>query len=134
MAPQEFLTAADRKMRGTRGAAVAVARVNSRHRSLAFAGVGNIAGTLRGPKAAGGHGLTSHNGTVGVQMRRVQSFDIECPGGSLLIMHSDGLQSRWALDSYIGLCERHPAIIAGILYRDFCRGKDDVTVGVIRCA
>jgi len=48
-------------------------------------------------------------------------------------MHSDGLQGRWSFDPYPGLAERHPAIVASVLYRDFCRGHDDVTVCVVRC-
>jgi hypothetical protein len=43
-------------------------------------------------------------------------------------MHSDGLLSRWSLDVYPGLARRDPALLAGVLYRDFRRGRDDVTV------
>ncbi len=49
---------------------------------------------------------------------------------SLLLMHSDGLQTQWSFDSYPGLLERHPSLIAGVLYRDYARGRDDVTVVV----
>ena len=47
---------------------------------------------------------------------------------SLLIMHSDGLGTRWDVRSYPALLQRHPALIAGVLYRDFSRERDDVTV------
>ncbi len=63
----------------------------------------------------------SHNGTVGAEMRKVKSLDYTCPEQALLVMHSDGLQSRWSLDPYPGLVHRHPAVIAAILYRDYCR-------------
>lgn len=132
--PVELLTAADQRMRGTRGAAVAFAHLNTRAETLEFAGVGNIAGSVRPPQSTKGRGLVSHNGTVGVEMRKVQRFDYECPKDSLLILHSDGLQSRWSFDNYPGLTERHPAIVASVLYRDYCRGRDDVTVCVIRCS
>jgi hypothetical protein len=46
-------------------------------------------------------------------------------------MYSDGLQSRWNLADYPGLVHCHPAVIAAVLHRDFCRGRDDVTVLVI---
>ena len=42
--------------------------------------------------------------------------------GSLLVMHSDGLATHWQLDRYPGLAARHPALIAGVLYRDFTPG------------
>jgi hypothetical protein len=44
------------------------------------------------------------------------------------------LQSRWALEHHPGIMSRHPAIIAAILFRDFSRGRDDVTVVVMSLA
>jgi hypothetical protein len=32
------------------------------------------------------------------------------------------------LDDYAGLVRRHPSVIAAVLYRDFSRNRDDVTV------
>ena len=43
-------------------------------------------------------------------------------------MHSDGLSSRWSLASYQDLGTHHPAVIAGVLYRDRSRQRDDATV------
>jgi len=54
------------------------------------------------------------------------------PAGALVIMHSDGLSARWKLSDYPGLFERHPAVIAGVLYRDNVRIRDDATVLVAR--
>jgi len=50
----------------------------------------------------------------------------------MLVLHSDGLVSHWSLDAYPGLAARDPSLIAGILYRDFTRGRDDVTVVVAK--
>ena len=47
-------------------------------------------------------------------------------------MHSDGLRSHWKLDEYPGLLARDPFLIAGVLYRDYVKGLDDVTVVVGR--
>lgn len=127
-----MISTADARMRGTRGAALGSARFDARAQLLKFAGIGNISASLRSNGEATGRGLVSHNGTVGVQMRRVQEFEYPCTGGGLLIMHSDGLQSRWSLDPYPGLAQRHPALIAATLYRDFTRGRDDVTVAAVR--
>ena len=49
-------------------------------------------------------------------------------------MHSDGLTTHWTLERLPGLAARHPSLIAGVLYRDFKRGRDDVTVVVARGA
>jgi hypothetical protein len=50
----------------------------------------------------------------------------------VLIMHTDGLTSHWSLEQSPGLGRRHPTIIAAVLYRDFSRHRDDVTVFVAR--
>lgn len=114
-------------MTGTRGGAVSIAQFDGE--SLRFVGIGNIGATLIGPEKS--RGLASHPGIVGGQYRKAQPFDYAQVNGHLLIMYSDGLQSRWNLQDYPGLVHRHPAVIAAILHRDFCRGRDDVTVLVV---
>jgi anti-sigma regulatory factor (Ser/Thr protein kinase) len=126
--PRVVIERAHAAMSGTRGAAVAVARVNGLR--LDYAGVGNIAGTVASPERSAG--LVSQNGTVGVQVRKVQQMEYSLPQRGVLIMHSDGLSQRWSLDAYPGLLTRHPAVIAGVLSRDFGRGHDDATVVVVR--
>ncbi|WP_392893943.1 ATP-binding protein [Pseudomonas migulae] len=116
-------------MTGTRGGAVAIAQFDSNADALRFVGIGNIGACLIAPDRS--RGLASHPGIVGGQYRKAQPFDYAHVNGHLLIMYSDGLQSRWSLQDYQGLVHRHPAVIAAILHRDFCRGRDDVTVLVI---
>jgi len=133
LAPAQVVAAIHAALRSTRGAAVAVAEVDAAQQVVRFAGVGNIAGLIL--SADGCRHLVSHNGTAGHEVRKIQEFTYPWParGGGrqpLLILHSDGLTSRWDLDRYPGLAQRHPSLIAGVLYRDFYRGRDDVTVVV----
>jgi hypothetical protein len=116
-------------MIGSRGGAVAFAQFHGERDSLTFAGVGNIGASLVANDKS--RGLASHPGIVGGQYRKAQPFDYAHVNGHLLIMYSDGLQSRWNLQDYPGLVHRHPAVIATVLHRDFCRGRDDVTVLVV---
>jgi anti-sigma regulatory factor (Ser/Thr protein kinase) len=116
-------------MIGTRGGALAIAQFDGDSDTLRFVGIGNIGASLIAPDKS--RGLASHPGIVGGQYRKAQPFDYAQVNGQLLIMYSDGLQSRWNLQDYPGLVHRHPAVIAAILHRDFCRGRDDVTVLVI---
>ncbi|MDE1164742.1 MAG: ATP-binding protein [Pseudomonas sp.] len=118
-----------RAMQGTRGGAVAIAQYNAGTDTVQFTGIGNIGACLI--DAEHSRGLASHPGIVGVQYRKAQAFDYPQAQGKLLVMYSDGLQSRWNLRDYPGLVHRHPAVIAAVLHRDFCRGRDDVTVMVI---
>lgn len=127
--PSWLLDAMHHEMRGSRGGAVAIAQYEAGTQGLKFVGIGNIGATLIGAEKT--RGLVSHPGIVGLQFRKHQTFDYPQCSGQLLIMYSDGLQSRWNLRDYPGLMFRHPAIIAAVLHRDFCRATDDVTVLVI---
>ena len=126
--PGAIIEALHAGLRHTRGAAVSVARLDLARDVLIFAGVGNVAGAV----ITGGEirKTVSHNGTVGHQARRIQEFEYPFMPNSLLVMHSDGLASSWSLDRYPGLVSVHPTLIAAVLYRDFTRGRDDVTVVV----
>ncbi len=115
---------------GTRGTAAACARLNMAELTVEYAGVGNINAAL--VTEGRSRGMVSHNGTLGLQLLRAQQFQYPWPVGSYVVMHSDGLSSRWSLAEYPGLPQRHAAIIAAVLYRDFVRERDDVTVIVAR--
>lgn len=127
--PATLMAGLHQAMMGTRGGAVALARVDTAQGTLRFSGIGNIAASLLTAESA--RGLASHPGIVGAQFRRAQAFDFSDIIGQVLIMHSDGLQSRWRMADYPGLLQRHPAVIAAVLHRDFNRNRDDATVMVI---
>jgi anti-sigma regulatory factor (Ser/Thr protein kinase) len=118
-------------LRATRGAAVAVAEIDSQAQVLRFVGLGNISAAIL-PESGPLRRCVSNAGTAGLQARTITEFSYPWQPRSLLIMHSDGLQTHWSLDQYPGLTERHPSVIAGVLYRDYSRGRDDVTVVVAR--
>lgn len=126
--PSHVLERMHQRMNGTRGGAVALAQFDAAG-AVHYVGIGNLAGSLIAPETS--RGLASHPGIVGGQFRKARVFDYPDATGQLLIMHSDGLQSRWRIGDYPGLWHRHPAVIAALLHRDFCRGRDDVTVLVI---
>lgn len=125
-APAEILHTIDAALRSTRGAAVLVVQIDLTDRQVCCAGVGNISGVI--VSAGASRSLVSHNGTMGHAVRKIQEFLYPFPRGSLLVLHSDGLATSWRLDQYPGLAVRAPVLIAGVLYRDFKRGRDDVTV------
>jgi hypothetical protein len=115
------------RLSGSRGAAIAVALVSLT--GVRYAGVGNIAGTL--VSSVRTSGLMSQNGTVGVQLRKLTEVTSPWNQRTLLVMHTDGISGRWSLESYPGLAQRDPTVIAGVLLRDALRGRDDATVLVV---
>jgi anti-sigma regulatory factor (Ser/Thr protein kinase) len=129
--PTSYLEAAHGALRSSRGAAVAMAEVALGERRLRYAGVGNIAASVV-DRDGRSRGLLSHNGIVGLQVPNLKQLEYVWDDGDLLVMHSDGLNSRWKFDAYPGLARAGTAIIAGVLYRDSKRQRDDATVLVAR--
>jgi anti-sigma regulatory factor (Ser/Thr protein kinase) len=128
--PAALLEDAHATMRSTRGAAVAVAAMAAAPAQLVLAGAGNIAGRLI--SGIGDRGLLTQPGTLGVQIRRLQDSAHDWPEHAVLVLHSDGIVSRWSLDGAAGLLQCEPIVIAGWILRDHCRGRDDATVVVVR--
>ena len=128
--PRACVAAAHAGLRSTRGGALAVAEVDLGRDLVRFCGLGNISAAVLGGDPD--RRLVSHNGTAGHTAGRIDEFTYPWPRGGLLVLHSDGLATHWDLDRYPGLARRHPSLIAGVLYRDFTRGRDDVTVVVAR--
>lgn len=128
--PVETISAIHSALRSTRGAAVAAAAIDMNARTIRFSGIGNISAFVVQPGAT--KSLVSHNGIAGHSARHIQEFVYPWPEGALLVMHSDGVSGRWDLDAYAGLMSRDPSIIAGVIYRDFTRHRDDAIVIVAR--
>lgn len=124
--PGQILEMAHKGMLSTRGAAIAVAELDLDRQVVRFAGIGNIGASLYSPQAE--KKMASLSGIVGAEMRKISEFSFPWTANTLLVMHSDGLQSQWNISRYPGLFTRHPSLIAGVLFRDFQRGRDDVTV------
>ena len=113
-------------LKGTRGAALAVAHLDYKLAKCHFGGIGNVVGRVISPESTS-H-MVSHMGTAGYEARRFQEFTYQLPASAVVVLHSDGLTSSWTLDRYVGLLSHDPALIAAVLYRDASRGRDDVCV------
>jgi anti-sigma regulatory factor (Ser/Thr protein kinase) len=129
--PPLALEHAHQRLRATRGAAMSVADVNPAAGLVMYSGVGNVIGIVVQDASTRRQMLTM-NGTLGHEMRAARQYQYPLPPDALLIVHSDGLSANWSLDKYPGLFSRHPAVIAGALFRDHRRLRDDATVVVVR--
>lgn len=130
--PAEILWSLHDALRSTRGGVAAVAVIDDGKGRITYAGAGNISGrVITGPDT---HKMVSLSGTVGYEIRKIQEFSHSFETGALLVMYSDGLFMRWKMENYPGLQQKHPSLIAGVLYRDHTRGTDDVTVLVVKPA
>lgn len=128
--PTRVLEAIHLALRSTRGAAAAVAQIDSESRTVTFAGVGNISGWVVGMD--GRKQLVSLPGIVGHQARSFREVTVPIEAGDVVVLHSDGLTDKWDLGRYPGILVRDPAIIAATLLRDAGIRHDDASVLVVR--
>jgi anti-sigma regulatory factor (Ser/Thr protein kinase) len=128
--PAETLERLHEALRGTRGAAAAVAEIVPGTATVRFAGVGNVGATILTHE--GTRSLMSRNGIVGHQVRKIQEVAYPWTAQAVLTMASDGLRAQRHLEEHPGLAARHPALVAGIFFRDHLRGRDAASVLVAR--
>jgi anti-sigma regulatory factor (Ser/Thr protein kinase) len=117
-------------LRATRGAAAVVSRLDWERGEVRYSGIGNIVGFLWSEGKA--KHMVSHPGIVGHDVRNVREITLTLDQNVLALLHSDGVSTHWSLSAYPGLTSRQPSLIAGVVYRDHARGRDDATVVVAR--
>jgi anti-sigma regulatory factor (Ser/Thr protein kinase) len=125
----EMVRRAHDALKKTRGAAMSLAIVDHDRKICTYAGVGNVTGMLVAGTSS--RTMVSQNGTLGAVLpRTIQEYTYPIESNTLLLMFSDGLTTRSELGSHPGVQHRHPMVMAGLLYRDFTRRRDDATVMV----
>ncbi|WP_369372996.1 SpoIIE family protein phosphatase [Streptomyces sp. cg36] len=132
--PAELLRRLDTALRPTRGAAVAVAQLDLEESQLSFAGIGNIGARLYADGAW--RPLLSRPGIVGAQRPATLPVQqLPWQDDSLLVLHSDGLPSRWSPPHDPHLLTHDPAVVAAAVLRDAGSAasplRDDTSVAVL---
>lgn len=128
--PQRLMERISKAIYHTRGGAGVIALINKTEQTINFVGIGNITSFIieNGIRKT----MVSQNGIIGEDITRIREYLYTFSNDAIIILHSDGISAKWDLNSYPGIEYRHPAIIAGLLYRDFSRGNDDLTVVVVK--
>jgi len=126
--PAALLERAHRRMSGTRGGAVGVVQVGGQ--LARFAGLGNVAASIvsDGQRKS----MISIPGIAGVQARTIRQFEYDVPPGSAVIVHSDGISSRWEAATLPALEARDPLLIAAVLLAEAGVHRDDAGVLVLK--
>jgi anti-sigma regulatory factor (Ser/Thr protein kinase) len=132
LGPADILSYVHDALKKTRGAVAGLVEICPAQRRLTYAGIGNVSASVISGSTS--RSLVSHNGTLGINLHRIQEFQTEWNSDSVFVMHSDGLQTKWDVFSYAGLISRHPALICGTLIRDFRRHRDDASIIVLKAA
>ena len=126
--PAALLERVHRRMSGTRGGAVGVVQVSGQ--LARFAGLGNVAASIvsDGQRKS----MISIPGIAGVQARTIRQFEYDVPPGSAVIVHSDGISSRWEAAALPALEARDPLLIAAVLLAEAGVHRDDAGVLVLK--
>nr|WP_157296647.1 SpoIIE family protein phosphatase [Actinoplanes globisporus] len=128
--PAAVVETLHRRLNHTRGAALAVAELDSDAGLVRYAGLGNISGTVISP--VGRRGMISLPGIAGHQRRQIREYDYPLEPDAIVLMHSDGVVDRWDPGDYPGLLSHSPALIAATVLRDAGVRRDDAGVLVAR--
>lgn len=128
--PSTILSAVHAGLGHTRGGAVSVARYVRDDEVLTFAGIGNVLGAV--VYGATTKRTVSLAGTAGHAARRIQEFEYPMRPDGLFLLCSDGIATGFSIDGYPGLAGAHPSLVAGVIFRDFARARDDATALVVR--
>jgi len=116
-------------LRETRGAVMALMRIDTVRQQLGFVGVGNVefhawsAQPMR---------PISYGGIVGSRLPSLHEFNFTYRLGDLVILHTDGVSRRFSLD---GLVERMrptlPQRLVQAITDGYAKRNDDVTLIVV---
>lgn len=125
----DHLDACHQRLRGTRGAAVGVLAISPGDHHISFAGLGNVevrTGTGSNFKPVATNGIVGHN------YRPPRVYEAEYRPGELLVMHTDGLSTRFDLDQQLRSPFETEQELAERLAAEHAREHDDLAIVVLR--
>jgi serine/threonine protein phosphatase PrpC len=114
---------------GTRGAVMALLRLNFAESTITFVGVGNIGIHVRSTAPIK---PISKNGIVGYRLPRLQEFTYPYTADDLFVLHTDGISSRFVLGDSLWKEAQDMQTLADEVAQSFGKENDDVTVLVAR--
>jgi len=111
-------------LRATRGAVIALARIDRTNRRLSFCGVGNVEARVEGEPPM--H-PASTEGVVGMSVRKTVKFEYKYEELDFLLLHSDGISSRFDIADFPHL-KQDPQAAAEDIVKSFGKDYDDASI------
>lgn len=125
--PVEIIRYLHTSIRKTRGAVATVIVFDFERKTFNIAGVGNIATRLWG--VGNTKSPLAYNGIVGHAIPNTMNDQyMSLTEYQQVILCSDGIRSRWDLSKYPGLHKHDLSVQAAVIYKDFARRNDDMSV------
>ncbi|MGV3558935.1 ATP-binding SpoIIE family protein phosphatase [Larkinella arboricola] len=125
--PVDIIRYIHQSVNKTRGLVGSVIVFDAKSQQWSWCGVGNISTRLSGPTLT--KNVLSYNGIIGMNLpNTMNNHVIPFSRGQLVVMCSDGLQSRWDVSKYPQIHRYDLTILAAALYKDYARRTDDTSV------
>ncbi|MEE1927952.1 SpoIIE family protein phosphatase [Streptomyces sp. TRM 70351] len=123
----DVLTIVHRALRHSRGAAVGLLRLTAGRSVAEYCGVGNVrALTVSAHEVH--RRLTGRAGVVGLSLPPLSTHVVPLPPGTTCVLHSDGVDARWARSPGLFVLRLPPPLLATALVHRHRITRDDATV------
>lgn len=119
-------------LRGTRGVALTLGRIDTRKELLSWVAIGNVEGLVlrrglvRGPTL---DAVLQRGGVVGYRLPGIKVSDVALEPNDLIVFATDGIKSGFATTIHLGLGVQE---LADQICSRFARGSDDALALVVR--
>lgn len=130
--PAEILEVSHAALHRTRGVVMAVARIDERTGAFELASVGNVGAHVYGFRTGRRFGGSSFVLGSPQRVRKIREETSTIDAHETLVMFTDGVTARLALEDELDLFRRHPLVAAHQILERFARDDDDVLVLVAR--
>ena len=125
--PAEILRDIHLKVKKSRGLVGTIASVDYKTGVWTICGIGNI--STRIYEGLDNKTYTPYNGIIGHNIpRTLNSTMVPYKKHQIIIMHSDGLRTRWNLNDMNSILKQHSGVIASSIYKENLRGTDDASI------
>ncbi|MEU8958002.1 SpoIIE family protein phosphatase [Streptomyces sp. NPDC048518] len=125
----DILGAMHRTLRHTRGAAVALLRLDGEQ--ALYCGIGNIRAVALSHDGVH-HRLTGQPGVVGWRMPTPKTHTIPLPEGTTAVLHTDGIDARWTHAPTLFTLRLPPQLLTAAVTHNHRSTRDDATVLALR--
>jgi anti-sigma regulatory factor (Ser/Thr protein kinase) len=127
--PTATLQLLHEELRGTRGAVAGIAIFDPASGRVRFVSCGNIIARKMGDVEIT---LNSTEGTLGQSMRSPTEQQLVLRGKDVLLIHTDGIKSRFTMRDYPKIRYERAQVIAKTIVEKFGRSYDDATCLALR--
>lgn len=123
------MTRLHQHLKGTRGAAVGLCAFDEATGCLEYVGVGNTAIRRFGRSDTR---LVSKDGVVGHTMRSLLPQTMQLQPGDLIVLHTDGVSSRFTAEDYPGALHHSPEEVTRNIVQRYGKDHDDAACIAVR--